>query len=66
MHIYAPVLTYQCAEAVSIPAAQSFSPNCTLHTTITHVISVLEQLSLTYDYAIGIHVRLHCSNTVVS
>ena len=32
-----------------------FSPDCTLHTAITHMILVLERQSLTHDYAIGIH-----------
>ena len=42
-----------------------FSPDCTLHTAITHVISVLERWKLTHDHAIGIHVRLHHSNTFI-
>ena len=41
------------------------SPDCTLHTANTHVITVLERWSLTHDYAIGIHVRLHHSNTLI-
>ena len=43
-----------------------FSPDRILHTTITHTISVLEQQSLTHDYTIGIHVRLHRSNSVIT
>ena len=42
------------------------SPDCTLHTAITHVISVLEQWRVTRDNAIGIHVRLHHSNTFIT
>ena len=42
-----------------------FSPSCTLHTTITHTISVLERWRLTHDYTIGIHVRLRRSNTFI-
>ena len=43
-----------------------FSPDCTLHIVITDVISVLEWQSLTHDRAIGINVRLHDSNTVLT
>lgn len=43
---------------------RGFSPCCTLHTAITHVISVFERQSLTHDYAVGIHVRHHRSNTL--
>ena len=43
-----------------------FSPDCTLHTAITHVISVLERWRLTHDDAIGIHMRLHHSNTFIT
>ena len=43
-----------------------FSPDCTLHTAITHVISVLEWRRHTHDYAIGIHMRLHSSNTFLT
>ena len=35
-----------------------FSPDCTLHSTITHVILVLERRTPTHDCAIGIHVSL--------
>ena len=45
---------------------RGFSPDCTLHYAITHVISVLEQQRLTHDYAIGIHVRIHCSNAFIT
>ena len=38
------------------------SPDCTMHMTITHVITVLEQHML---YAIRIHVGACCSNTVI-
>ena len=48
-----------------IQSFQFFSPNCTLHTVITHVILALEQRSLMHDYAIRIHVRLQPSNTVM-
>ena len=44
---------------------RALSPDCTLHTVITHAISVLERWSLKQDYAIGIHVRLQPSNTVI-
>ena len=43
-----------------------FSPDCTLHSAITHVISVLEWRRLMHDYAIGIHMRLHRSNTFIT
>ena len=43
-----------------------FSPDCTLHTAITHVISVLERSRLTHDYAIGIHVRLNLTCTFIT
>ena len=43
-----------------------FSPECTFHTAIAHVISVLEQWRLTHDYVIGIHVRLHLTNTFIT
>ena len=43
-----------------------FSPDCTLHAAISHVISVLERWRLTHDYTIGIHVRLHHSNTFIT
>ena len=34
-------------------------------TVITHMISVLKRRTLTHDYAIGIYVKLHCSNTFI-
>ena len=41
-------------------------PNCTLHTAINHVITVLAMWVLMYTlYVIGIHMRL-CYNTVVT
>ena len=40
---------------------RAFSPGCTLHTAITHVISVLERQRLTHDYAFRVHMRLHHS-----
>ena len=43
-----------------------FSPYCILRTVIIPVISVLERLSLTHNYAIRIHMRLHRSNTVIT
>ena len=33
---------------------------------LSHVILVLEWQSLTHEYAIGIHVRLHCSSTAIT
>ena len=42
------------------------SPNCTLHTASTHVILALEWQSLTYDYAIGIHMKMQNSNTAIT
>ena len=41
------------------------SPNCILNTAIAHIIKVLEQWSLTHDYAIRIHVGIHHSNTEI-
>ena len=43
-----------------------FSPDCTLHTAITHMISILERSRLTHDYTIGIHVRFYHSNTFIT
>ena len=43
-----------------------FRHECRLHTAITHVISALERLRLTHDYAIGIHVRLNLTYTFVT
>ena len=43
-----------------------FSPDCTLHTAITDVISVLERRRHTHDYAIGIRMKLHSSNTFIT
>ena len=43
-------------------------PDCTLHTALTHMITVLERESVTFSiYTIGIHVRFHhfiCCNHV--
>ena len=41
------------------------SPVHTLHTTITPVITVLEQWSLTSRHAIGIHMRFRHSNALI-
>ena len=49
-----------------VQSFRSFSPGFTLHTAITHVISALEWQRLMHDYAIGIYVRLHCSNTYIT
>ena len=49
-----------------IQSLQRFSPDCTLHTAITRIISHLKLQSLTHDYTIGIHMRLHRSNTVIA
>ena len=43
-----------------------FSPDCTLHTAITSVISVLERSRLMHDYATGIPVRLSLTYTFIS
>ena len=43
-----------------------FSPDCTLHSAITHVILVLEQRTPTHDYVIGIHVSLCGSHTFIT
>ena len=43
-----------------------FHSDCTLHSAITHMISILERRRLSHDYIIGINVRLHLSNTVIT
>ena len=45
---------------------RGFSPDCTLHTAITCVISVLEWQSLLHDYTIHFPVRLRRSNTAIT
>ena len=58
-------IPFSASSSVRYTVVSEFlSPDCTLHTAITHTISAW--LSLTYDYAIGIHTRPHHSNTVVT
>ena len=40
------------------------SPNCALYMASRHVITVGER-EILMPYTIGMHVRLHCSNTVI-
>ena len=61
-------LWYSTFRPCKIPVQlfQGFSPDCTLHSAITHVISVLERRTPTHDCAIGIHVSLRRSHTFIT
>ena len=42
------------------------SPDCALHTALAHMINELEIVESHMPYIIGIHVRLHLSNALIT
>ena len=42
------------------------SPDCALHTALAHVINVLGIVESHIPNVIGIHVRLHCFNALIT
>ena len=70
MVLAAAIIYYPCAIIISTGAVHIWHctvvPDCTLHSTITHVILVLEWWMPTHDCAIGIHVSLRRSHTFIT
>ena len=64
---YSVVLTQEgwVSDTQSYSRFRVFSPDCTLHSAITHVILVLERQTPTHHCAIGIHVSLRRSHTFI-
>ena len=53
-------------EADTVISQFLYSPNCALHTALAHVINVLGIVQSHMTNVIGIHVRLHCSNALIT